>query len=195
MGGNDPYNFGPGSYFTAVFVPWLSHTKSRLELLTEKLEKLYQLVISTTLPISPTWRTTSSFLDPAQEGIRECFVNPKKISEKDIIQRVTAFQNQCSGTRSRGSCAFRTKPATDRYRSAELLLRDREVRQGRHPEFNRERTRIKISHVPDPAKVRNLPQPFSLRSGRSTRFAPDHLLPPMRRWLRRHSETEPNDSR
>jgi len=131
----------------------------------------------------------------AQEGIRKCFVNPKKISEKDIIQRVTAFQNQCSGTRSRGSCAFRTKPATDRYRSAELLLRDREVRQGRHPEFNLERTRKKISHVPDPAKVRNLPQPFSLRSGRSTRFAPDHLLPPMRRWLRRHSETEPNDSR
>ena len=96
----------------------------------------------------------------AQEGIRKCFVNPKKISEKDIIQRVTAFQNQCSGTRSRGSCAFRTKPATDRYRSAELLLRDREVRQGRHPEFNLERPRKKISHIPDPARVRGLPQPF-----------------------------------
>jgi hypothetical protein len=67
LGGNDPYNFDPGSYFTAVFVPWLSHTKSRLELLTEKLEKLYQLVISTTLRTSTTWRTISSFLDPARK--------------------------------------------------------------------------------------------------------------------------------
>ncbi len=33
----------------------------------------------------------------AQEGFRKCFVNPKKVSEKDIIERFTAFQNQCSG--------------------------------------------------------------------------------------------------
>jgi hypothetical protein len=75
---------------------------------------------------------------------------------------VTVFQNQCSG-------AVLVRGAPTLFgRSLQLIdLQNCFCEIGKyarvaHPEFNLERTRIKILYVPDAAKVQNLPRPFFL---------------------------------
>ena len=97
-GGNDQCNFGPGSYIHGCLRFVVESHKIEVRATNREAGKT---VSARDFNYSPHLDyLENDFIVPgpgAQEGFRKCFVNPKKVSEKDIIERFTAFQNQCSG--------------------------------------------------------------------------------------------------
>jgi hypothetical protein len=155
------YNFGPGSYIHGCLRFVVESHKIAVRATNREAGKT---VPARDFNYSPHLDyLENDFIVPgpgAQEGIRKCFVNPKKVPEKDIIERVTAFQHQCSGAvLGHGAPALfgRSLQLIDLQNCFCEIAKYARVA---HPGFNLERTRIKISYIPDPAKVRSLPQPF-----------------------------------
>jgi hypothetical protein len=93
----------------------------------------------------------------AKEGILKCFRNPKKLSETDIIEWVTDYQNACSFVVIGQFAPTLFERPLQLIDIQNCFCEIAKYARVAHPEFNTKRTRIKHGYAPN--WFRPLPKP------------------------------------